>query len=100
MPRRRDLTRRRSLTVAIGAFVTSDIVFIKLLGIGIAAGVMIDATVVRAFLVPSLMALLGEWNWWAPAPLRRIYGQVGVHEAEGPKVPPVPPVPPVPVGSR
>jgi uncharacterized membrane protein YdfJ with MMPL/SSD domain len=62
-------------TVAIGAFATSQIVFIKELGLGIAAGVVIDATVVRAFLVPSLMALLGEWNWWAPAPLRRLYSE-------------------------
>jgi uncharacterized membrane protein YdfJ with MMPL/SSD domain len=54
--------------VVIGAFATSQITFIKELGIGIAAGVLVDATVVRAFLVPSLMALLGRWNWWAPRP--------------------------------
>ena len=34
---------------------------------------MIDATIVRALLVPSLMRLLGEWNWWAPRPLRRLW---------------------------
>jgi RND superfamily putative drug exporter len=72
------------LSVAIGAFATSQIVFIKELGVGIVAGVLIDATIVRGFLVPSLMALLGEWNWWAPAPLRRFYSRVGVHEVEGP----------------
>jgi RND superfamily putative drug exporter len=66
--------------VAIGAFATSEIIFIKELGIGIAAGVLVDATVVRAFLVPSLMALLGRWNWWAPRPLRWLYRQAGLHE--------------------
>jgi RND superfamily putative drug exporter len=66
--------------VAIGAFATSQIIFIKELGIGIAAGVLVDATIVRAFLVPSLMALLGRWNWWAPRPLRRLYSRAGLRE--------------------
>jgi RND superfamily putative drug exporter len=57
--------------VAIGSFATSAIVFVKELGVGVAAAVAIDASIVRALLVPSLMALLGRWNWWAPAPLRR-----------------------------
>ena len=67
--------------VAIGAFATSQIIFIKELGIGIAAGVLVDATIVRAFLVPSLMALLGSWNWWAPRPLRWLYSRAGLSEA-------------------
>ena len=46
-----------------------------------AFGVMIDATIVRALLVPSLMRLFGEWNWWAPKPLRRIYLRFGFSEA-------------------
>ncbi|HET8750922.1 MAG TPA: MMPL family transporter [Gaiellaceae bacterium] len=58
--------------VAIGAFVTSKLVFIKELGLGTALAVLIDASVVRGLLVPSLMQLLGKWNWWAPAPLRRL----------------------------
>jgi RND superfamily putative drug exporter len=68
-------------SVAIGAFATSQIIFIKELGIGTAVAVLIDATIVRALLVPSLMALLGEWNWWAPDPLRRIHQRFGFHEA-------------------
>jgi RND superfamily putative drug exporter len=67
--------------VAIGAFATSEVIFIKELGIGIAAGVIVDATIVRALLVPSLMALLGSWNWWAPRPLRWLYERVGLREA-------------------
>jgi uncharacterized membrane protein YdfJ with MMPL/SSD domain len=57
---------------ALAAFATSRIAFVKELGLGVALTVLIDATVVRALLVPSLMALLGRWNWWAPAPLRRL----------------------------
>jgi RND superfamily putative drug exporter len=61
--------------VAIGAFTTSKLVFIKELGLGTALAVLIDAFVIRTLLVPSLMELLGEWNWWAPAPLRRLYAR-------------------------
>jgi uncharacterized membrane protein YdfJ with MMPL/SSD domain len=70
--------------IAIGAFATSQIVFIKELGVGTAAGVLLDATVVRAFLVPALMALLGRWNWWAPRPLRWLHSRVGLREAAAP----------------
>jgi uncharacterized membrane protein YdfJ with MMPL/SSD domain len=67
--------------VAIGAFATSGILFIKLLGVGTALAVAIDATIIRALLVPALMALLGKWNWWAPGPLRRLHARVGLSEA-------------------
>ena len=70
--------------VAIGAFVTSEIIFIKQLGFGTAIAVLIDATIVRALLVPSLMALLGRRNWWAPLPLRRLHARVGLREATQP----------------
>jgi RND superfamily putative drug exporter len=58
--------------VAVGAFATSKLIFIKELGLGTALAVLIDATVIRGLLVPSLMELLGRWNWWAPGPLRRL----------------------------
>jgi len=64
--------------VAIGTFATSGISFIQELGVGTAAAVALDATIIRALLVPSLMALLGEWNWWAPAPLRRLHARLGL----------------------
>jgi uncharacterized membrane protein YdfJ with MMPL/SSD domain len=73
--------------IAIGAFATSKIIFIKEVGIGTAAAVIIDATLVRALLVPSLMKLLGEWNWWAPGPLRRLHDRLGISEA-APELPP------------
>jgi uncharacterized membrane protein YdfJ with MMPL/SSD domain len=61
------------LAVAIGAFSTSSISFIQQIGVAAATGVLIDAFVVRALLVPALMALFGRWNWWAPRPLRRLH---------------------------
>jgi RND superfamily putative drug exporter len=68
--------------VAIGAFATSQIIFIKQNGIGTALAVLIDATIIRALLVPSLMELLGAWNWWAPRPLRRLHWKIGLSESE------------------
>jgi RND superfamily putative drug exporter len=66
--------------VAMGAFATSQIIFIKENGVGTALAVLIDASIVRALLVPSLMELLGKWNWWAPAPLRRLHERFGIRE--------------------
>ncbi|HWT91972.1 MAG TPA: MMPL family transporter, partial [Solirubrobacteraceae bacterium] len=63
------------LAVAIGVFSTSSISFIQQIGIATATGVLLDAFVVRTLLVPSLMALLGRWNWWSPQPLRRLHAR-------------------------
>ncbi len=68
-------------SIAIGAFATSKIIFLKENGIGTALAVLIDASIIRALLVPSLMELLGKWNWWAPAPLRRLHDRWGVSES-------------------
>jgi RND superfamily putative drug exporter len=67
-------------SIAIGAFATSQIIFIKENGIGTALAVLIDASIIRALLVPSLMELLGHWNWWAPQPLRRLHARIGLSE--------------------
>ena len=50
----------------------------KQIAIGEAAAVLIDATLVRALLVPALMRLFGDWNWWAPRPLRRLHRRIGL----------------------
>jgi RND superfamily putative drug exporter len=63
--------------VAILAFATSKILLVKEFSIGAAVAVAIDATIVRALLVPSLMAILGDLNWWAPQQLRKWHGQLG-----------------------
>ena len=66
--------------VAVGAFATSHIFFIKQFGVGTALAVAIDATVVRALLVPALMGWLGDRTWWAPRPLRRLHRRIGLRE--------------------
>jgi uncharacterized membrane protein YdfJ with MMPL/SSD domain len=70
-----------AIAVVFLAFGVSSVFFVKQIAVGMAVGVMIDATIVRALLVPSLMRLLGEWNWWAPAPLRRLQARFGFSEA-------------------
>ncbi|HEX2625902.1 MAG TPA: MMPL family transporter, partial [Candidatus Limnocylindrales bacterium] len=57
--------------VVAGSFAFADIVLIKALGVGIAIAVALDATVVRALLVPATMRLLGKWNWWLPGVIDR-----------------------------
>ena len=71
------------VVVVAGSFVFADIVLIKALGLGVALAVAIDATIVRALLVPATMRLLGTWNWWLPARLARLLrGRLPRTEAE------------------
>jgi uncharacterized membrane protein YdfJ with MMPL/SSD domain len=69
--------------VALGAFSTSHILFIKQLGVGVPLAVAIDASIVRALLVPALMGRLGKLTWWAPRPLRRLHARIGLGEGLG-----------------
>jgi RND superfamily putative drug exporter len=71
------------LAVAIGAFAASKIIFIKEIGVGAVVAVLVDAFLVRSLLVPSLMALLGEWNWWQPRPLRGLHMRLATLASEG-----------------
>ena len=59
------------LAVVFAAFVLSGVTSIKMMGFGVAFAILLDATLIRAFLVPALMRLFGEWNWWAPRSLKR-----------------------------
>jgi len=69
--------------VVSGSFAFADIVLIKALGVGIAIAVALDATVVRALLVPATMRLLGRWNWWLPSIVaRRLPAVEGAGPAE------------------
>lgn len=70
--------------IAVGALVMSRITLIKELGLGTAFAVLVDATVVRALLVPSLMGLLGRATWWAPRPLRRLHAALGLGHPHDP----------------
>ena len=62
------------------AFALADILFIKAIGLGMALAVAIDATLVRALVVPATMRLLGDLNWWAPRPLARLHRRLGFAE--------------------
>jgi RND superfamily putative drug exporter len=68
------------IAVVFLAFGVSSVFFMKQIAVGQAVGVLIDATIVRALLVPSLMRLFGEWNWWAPRSLRRVQARWGFSE--------------------
>ena len=69
------------LAITFAAFVTSGMSFMKLMGLGLALAIVMDATIVRALLVPAVMRLAGEANWWAPGPLRRLQRRWGIREA-------------------
>ncbi len=60
------------MTAVFGAFILDPQIFLKIIGIGMAAAVIIDATIIRLVLVPATMELLGDKNWWMPAWLDRI----------------------------
>jgi len=78
----RIVTSAAAIVVLVAAsFAFADIVLIQALGVGVAIAVALDASVVRALLVPSTMRLLGRWNWWMPEALRRRMGDAPVLEA-------------------
>ena len=68
------------IAVVFLAFATSGVSFIKMFGIGLTLAVLVDAFLIRSTLVPAFMRLAGGANWWAPAPLRRLYERIGLSE--------------------
>jgi RND superfamily putative drug exporter len=68
------------LAIVFAAFATSRVSFLQLFGVGTALAVVVDATLIRALLVPAFMRVAGQANWWAPAPLRRLHRRVGLRE--------------------
>jgi putative drug exporter of the RND superfamily len=66
------------IIIVFVGFATGDLLVIKEVGIGLAVAVFLDATLVRMLLVPATMTLLGDWNWWAPAPLRRLHERLSI----------------------
>jgi trehalose monomycolate/heme transporter len=67
--------------VVVGAFGTSKIISLQEIGVGLTIAVIMDATLVRMLLVPATLRLLGKFNWWAPAPLHRLWQRIGFTEA-------------------
>jgi RND superfamily putative drug exporter len=70
------------LIIVVAAFSTSGIVFVKMIGVGLVIAIALDATIVRALLVPATMRLLGRANWWAPRPLMRWWQRNGFRESD------------------
>jgi RND superfamily putative drug exporter len=68
------------IAIVFAAFVTSGVTNIKQLGLGVAFAILLDATVVRGLLVPALMRVLGDLNWWTPRPLRAVHARFGLSE--------------------
>ncbi len=66
------------VVLVFSGFAVGELLVIKQTGVALAVAVAIDATIVRCLLVPATMTLLGDWNWWAPAPLRRLHERVGL----------------------
>jgi RND superfamily putative drug exporter len=69
------------IAAVLFAFTSSGITLLKLLGVGLALAVLVDATLVRGLLVPAFMRLAGRANWWAPRPLRWLHDRIGIREA-------------------
>ena len=68
------------IAIVVIAFIASGVTNIKQLGFGAAFAILIDATLVRGLLVPALMRIAGDANWWAPAWLRRIHARIGLSD--------------------
>jgi RND superfamily putative drug exporter len=78
------ITGAAAIMVAVfSSFALAEIVIIKSIGLGMALAVASDALIVRSLIVPAAMRLLGDWNWWAPAPLARLYNRLGLAERSG-----------------
>ncbi|MET0323883.1 MAG: MMPL family transporter, partial [Ilumatobacteraceae bacterium] len=70
------------LIIVFAGFAAGELVLIKQLGVGMAVAVIVDVTIVRTLLVPATMTLMGRWNWWSPAPLRRLHARFGLDETD------------------
>ncbi|THV43257.1 MMPL family transporter [Glycomyces buryatensis] len=70
------------LIVVVGAFAFGGITFMKMIGLGMAVAILLDATVVRMLLVPATMRLLGSANWWVPGPFAKLYSKYGIKESD------------------
>jgi putative drug exporter of the RND superfamily len=88
----RVVTAAAAIMIAVfAAFVPSPMIFLKVIGVGMAAAIFIDATVVRMLLVPAVMQLLGRANWWLPAWLERVLPRIQVEGADDHEEPAAPP---------
>lgn len=68
------------IAIVFACFMTSGVTSIKMLGLGIAFAILLDATIVRGLLVPALMRVAGDWNWWAPRFMQKIHARFGISD--------------------
>ncbi|MCW2749936.1 MAG: rane protein [Aeromicrobium sp.] len=69
------------MVIVFAALGTGEVAFMRMIGLGLALAVVVDATLVRMVLVPAFMKLAGRWNWWAPGPLADLHAKVGLRES-------------------
>ncbi|MFV8050153.1 MMPL family transporter [Mycobacterium sp. 48b] len=74
------------MSISFAALIAAQVAFMRMFGLGLTIAVLVDATLVRMLLVPAFMHLMGQWNWWAPAPLARLHQRFGISES-GPAEP-------------
>lgn len=68
------------LALSFSLYATGQVMYLQMIGVGTAIAILVDATIIRAILVPAFMRLAGDANWWAPAPLRRLHRRFGISE--------------------
>jgi putative drug exporter of the RND superfamily len=64
--------------IVFAALSSGQVAFLRMIGVGLALAVVVDATLVRMVLVPAVMKLAGRWNWWAPRPLATLHAKIGL----------------------
>ncbi|MDH6197652.1 RND superfamily putative drug exporter [Mycobacterium frederiksbergense] len=69
------------MSISFAALIAAQVAFMRMFGLGLTLAVLVDATLVRMLLVPAVMHLMGQWNWWAPAPLARLHQRFGINES-------------------
>lgn len=69
------------MSISFAALIAAQVAFMRMFGLGLTIAVLVDATLVRMLLVPAFMHLMGQWNWWAPAPLARLHERIGISES-------------------
>ena len=68
------------MVIVMLGFAAAKMVIIKQIGVGLALSIILDATLVRMILVPATMTVMGRWNWWAPAPMKRWHSRFGLRD--------------------
>jgi len=71
------------MVVVFGSLVLGDMLYMKIIGLTLALAIFIDAAIIRVFMAPALMRVMGKWNWWAPAFLERLWTPRGAERDKG-----------------